>query len=115
MRDVRDVEDAMDDEPSVRSVHVVQPPVHHRVLIRQVEGVWVPEEDALRGRRGPHARREIDFGLGLLRAADLDGVEEAVHLRPVAEAGEGFLRLAPADAATARREVGRLAYLAVLP
>src|SRR5207249_3361643 len=113
--DLRDVEDAVDDVPAVLSVAVVEPSVHCRVLVGQVEGMRVPEEDALRRGGGPHARGEVDVRLGLLRAADLGVVEEPTRqLGAVPDAGERLLHLAPADAAPARREVGRLADLTVL-
>ena len=113
--DLRDVEDAVDDVPAALSVAVVEPSVHCRVLVGQVEGMRVPEEDALGWCGGPHARGEVDVRLGLLRAADLGVVEEPTRqLGAVPDAGERLLHLAPADAAPARREVGRLADLTVL-
>src|SRR5206468_7044207 len=94
---------------------VVQPPVHHRALIGQVEGVRVPEEYAAERGRRPDGRREVDLGLRPLRAADREVVErETGNGRPVPDAGERLTHLAPADATAARREVRRLARLAVL-
>ena len=111
---VRDVEDAAQQVLPVGGEIVVQPPVHHRILIRQVEGMRIPEEDAPHRRRRPNRRGEVDPGLGLLRTPDREGVEGcAGNGGAIADAGERLAHFAPADAAAARREIGRLACLAV--
>ena len=87
--------------------------MHRGVLVGQVEGVRVPVEDALHRHLREHAVGELGRGLRLLRPAD--GVEVLTEAaRAETDARERLLDLARADAAAARREIGRLAGLSRL-
>ena len=57
-------------EAAVGGERVVHAGVHHRVFVRQVEGVRVPEQDALHRNLREHPVGELAVALRLLRAAD---------------------------------------------